>query len=473
MAKRPNILLEHTDNVSLLSALSILIVICLLPLILVKVFQHQQTKQSTTESLELPPPASTSLSSSLILKTINKQLERHTNTPNTPQTKTANTSPPQPHVQPPTSSEQIVIALKGDTLGKIFKRLGLSAKNLQEIIKNKPQSKILTRIKPGQRLTFIINNYRIEKLVFPFSLAEDLVIVEVAHQYQGSVAQKNTTPRYQSVSATIQGSLYNTAKRHNIPYGLIQQMSSIFNRDIDFKKGMRSGDRFSILYKANYIQNTQIGKSEVLAASYTTRGTTHEAIRYTNRDGSSNYYTPQGLSLKKAYDRYPIRFSHIASPFTLSRYHPILHYRRPHYGIDLAAPMGTPIHAIGDGRIEIIDRQGGYGNMIKIHHNSMYSTIYGHLLRFEKGLYRGKFVQRGQVIGYVGQSGLASGPHCHFEFHIHEQPKNPTTISLPHADPIPRREMTTFKQRVHQLLAALHTRHSPKLPEQSNQKQQV
>jgi murein DD-endopeptidase MepM/ murein hydrolase activator NlpD len=194
---------------------------------------------------------------------------------------------------------------------------------------------------------------------------------------------------------------------------------------------------------------------DIVAVSYTNRGKTYQAIRHTHANGESDYYTPQGTSLKKAFSRYPIKFSHISSTFALSRYHPILHYKRAHKGLDLAAPIGTPIQAVGDGIIAIIDRHNGYGNMIKIKHDKTYSTIYGHMLRFQKGLYKGSKVKRGQVIGYVGQTGLATGPHCHYELHVKNQPRNPTTIGLPTAAPVPSREMAAFKSRSRTLFARL------------------
>ena len=218
---------------------------------------------------------------------------------------------------------------------------------------------------------------------------------------------------------------------------------------------MRAGDQFSIVYKAYYIDDKLVNTGEIYAVTYTNRGKTHEAIRHVDASGDYDYYTPQGASLKKAFSRYPIKFSHISSSYNLSRYHPILHYRRPHNGVDLAAAIGTPVHATGDGRIAIIDRHNGYGNMVKVAHNQGYSSIYAHLLRFQKGLARGDHVKRGQVIGYVGQTGLADGPHCHYEFHVNQQPKNPTTIELPHASPVSSREMASFKAQAHTLLAQL------------------
>ncbi|MCX7115143.1 MAG: peptidoglycan DD-metalloendopeptidase family protein [Gammaproteobacteria bacterium] len=445
MAKRTSVLLEHTNKTSWFAALSMLIIACILPTCLVQFFQphplhYHQIKQAAVQEIKQSAVQETPAIVKKVLPPPTKPIQA------------ASQVTPKAMIQPRT---QTIVIQKGDTLGRIFKRAGLSAKNLQEVMQAKPQSRWLTHLKIGQTLTFTIEHGRLKKLVFPYSFSNSLVITETAHHYESSAQQQPSTARRQFVAATLRGSLYNTAKRKQIPYQLIQQMTTILSREVDFKKGTRMGDHFDILYEARYIDDKQVNTGDILAVRYTNKGITHEAVRYTNKDGSTNYYTPQGLSLKKAYDRYPVRFSHIASPFSLTRYHPILHYRRPHYGIDLAAPMGTPIHAIGDGRLEIIHWKSGYGNMIKIHHNDMYSTIYGHLSRFEKGLVKGQFVKRGQVIGYVGQSGLASGPHCHFEFHKYQHPINPTTINLPHADPVPHHEMAKFKTTAKRILAQL------------------
>ena len=241
----------------------------------------------------------------------------------------------------------------------------------------------------------------------------------------------------------------------NIPSKLIQQMTELLNWEIDFAREVRAGDQFSILYQAYYIDDKLVSTGDIIAVTYTNRGTQHQAIRHTRPSGDYDYFNKEGLSLKKAFSRYPIKFSHISSSYSLSRYHPILHYRRAHKGVDLAASIGTPIHATGDGRIEVIDRHNGYGNMIKISHDKTYSSLYAHLLRFQKGLTKGAHVKRGQVIGYVGQTGLTDGPHCHYEFHVNHQPKNPTTIKLPHASPVPAREMASFKSKANTLLAQL------------------
>lgn len=350
---------------------------------------------------------------------------------------------------------KIVKTQSGDTLGRIFSQLGLSQQTLQSVLRNNPHAKNLANIKPNQELQFLISNHALEKLIFPLNQTQFIMVYRENERYLSKINDRAMEVHNQYVTATVNGSLYTTAKRANIPYKLVQQMVDIFNWEIDFAKEIKSGDQFSIMYKGFFIGDNLVSTGEILAVTYNNRGKLHQAIRYVNADGDYDYFTPQGASLKKAFTRYPLKFSHISSSFSLSRKHPVLHYSRPHKGVDLAAPLGTPIRATGAGRIVVISRQNDYGNMIKISHNKTYTSIYGHLLRFQKGLTRGDFVKRGQIIGYVGQSGLATGPHCHYEFHINQQPKNPTTIELPRASPISSHESAHFKANAGSLLANL------------------
>lgn len=349
----------------------------------------------------------------------------------------------------------VVTTHQGDSLGSVFKRLGLSQQTLLAVIHNNPYAKQLAGIKLNQQIQFLIRDKILEQLVFPLNATQVLIVSREGNQYVSKVNSRAMNSHNQFLTATVQGSLYGTAQRLHLPYKLVQQMTEIFNWEIDFAKDIRAGDQFSILYKAFYVDDKLVGAGDILAVSYTNRGKVHQAIRHESATGEHDYYTPQGVSLKKAFSRYPIKFSHISSTFSLSRKHPVLHYSRPHKGIDLAAPIGTPIHATGDGYIEIIGRQNDYGNMVKVSHNKTYSSIYGHLLKFQKGLTKGSYVKRGQVIGYVGQTGLATGPHCHYEFHINHQPKNPTTIELPRSMPVSAREMMAFKANAGTLLARL------------------
>ncbi len=349
----------------------------------------------------------------------------------------------------------IVTTHRGDTLGSIFKQLGLSQQTLLAVVHDNVYAKKLSGIKLNQQIQFLIHDKILEQLVLPLNDTQVLVVSRKDNQYVSKVNSREMNSHNQFLTATVQGSLYGTAQRLHLPFKLVQQMTDIFNWEIDFAKDIRAGDQFSILYNAFYVDDKWVSTGDILAVSYTNRGKVHQAIRHENAAGNYDYFTPQGVSLRKAFSRYPIKFSHISSTFSLSRKHPILHYSRPHKGVDLAAPIGTPIHATGDGYIQIIGRQNDYGNMVKVSHNKTYSSIYGHLLKFQKGLTKGAYVKRGQVIGYVGQTGLATGPHCHYEFHINQQPKNPTTIELPRSTPVSSREMAKFKANAGTLLARL------------------
>lgn len=352
-------------------------------------------------------------------------------------------------------SWKLVDTHPGDTLGSLFKQVGISQQTLQSIIHDNPHAKILTSIKPNQQIRFLIQEKVLEKIILPLNPREFLLVYRDKNQYHTKIKARAMESHNQYATATVRGSLYATAKRANISYKLIQQMINIFNWEINFAKDLRPGDQFSIIYKAFYIDDSLVSTGEILAVTYNNNGKIHRAIRHTSANGDDDYFTPDGASMKKAFSRYPIKFSHISSTFSLSRKHPILHYNRAHKGIDLAAPIGTPIHATGDGHIEIIGRDNGYGNMIKVSHSKTYASVYGHLLKFQKGLSRGNFVKRGQVIGYVGQTGLATGPHCHYEFHVNHRPRNPTTIELPHAEPVPSHEIASFKAKANTLLASL------------------
>ena len=346
----------------------------------------------------------------------------------------------------------IVKTHSGDSLASVFKRVGLSRQTLQAVVQNNKHVKVLTNIKPDQQIQLLIHDQILEKLIIPMSTTQFLVVSHKEKQYLSHIESRKMESHSEYLTATVRGSLYGTANRMNIPYKLVRQMTDIFNWEIDFVRDIRAGDQFSIVYTAYYIEDKLVNTGDILAVTYTNRGKTHQAIRHVSANGDYDYFTPQGTSLKKAFSRYPIN---ISSTYSLSRKHPILHYSRPHRGIDLAASIGTPVHATGDGRVAIIDRHNGYGNMIKIAHNKTYSSIYAHLLKFQKGLSKGAYVKRGQVIGYVGQTGLATGPHCHYEFHVNQQPKNPTTIELPRSSPVSGREAASFKSKAGTLLAQL------------------
>jgi murein DD-endopeptidase MepM/ murein hydrolase activator NlpD len=357
---------------------------------------------------------------------------------------------------------QSITTERGDSLATLFKHMGLNAKTLTAIIQNNPHTKTLTQIKPNQVVQFLIRDTELEQLILPLSATQSLTVKRLNNHFETQIQTLATYTKPETITGTIHQSLYTTAKTTQIPYALMQQMADILSWQINFSRDLREGDQFSIHYEVHYINNKRIRTGDILAVSYTNQGKQYQAIRHQTKTGKVDYFTPEGKSLRKAFSRYPIQFSHISSSFNLSRMHPILKKRRPHRGIDLAAPIGTPIHATSDGRITSIGYDDGYGNKIKIQHTGPYESLYAHLLKFKKGLKRGDMVNRGDIIGYVGQTGLADGPHCHYEFRVNQQPKNPATIALPEALPIPQSELAAFRLHANTALAELKHRESPK-----------
>ncbi|MFC3908171.1 peptidoglycan DD-metalloendopeptidase family protein [Legionella dresdenensis] len=472
MDQRLDVSINNPGKPSRLLALIALIVAFALPFILVKSFpqEHRATKARHPVSLSIIEEQGSHIATDVLTETTKNQKAAAAvkiaakpaiiaTTPKKEAVPAAAPKPAQPAKQTPETAREnewkIVKTRSGDTLANIFNRAGISQQTLNAVLKDNPKVDALTRIKPDQEFQFQVKQQTLQKMIVPFTTTQYMVVYREGSHYKRKINSRKMNSHNHFLTAKVNGSLYTTAKRNNIPYKLIQQMSEIFTWDIDFAKDVRAGDQFTIIYKAFYIEDKLVGTGDIIAVSYRNHGKMYQAVRYTDRRGRSEYYTPQGTSLKKAFTRYPLHFSHISSTFSLGRYHPILHYTRAHKGIDLAARIGTPIQATGDGYIEIIGRQNGYGNMIKIKHSKTYSSIYGHMLKFQKGLSKGSFVRKGQIIGYVGQTGLASGPHCHYEFHINNQPRNPATIDLPRGEPLSGRDMASFKANSNTLLAQL------------------
>ena len=236
---------------------------------------------------------------------------------------------------------------------------------------------------------------------------------------------------------------------------LIMEVASIFGWDIDFALDIRSNDRFSVLYEEHFLNGEKLRNGPILAAEFTNQGKTFKAVRYTDSKGSSNYFTPEGNSMRKAFLRTPVDFARISSHFNLKRKHPVLNRIRAHKGTDYAAPTGTPIKAAGDGKVTWAGTKGGYGRTVMIQHGQSYKTLYAHMRRYGKGIRSGVRVKQGQIIGYVGSSGLATGPHLHYEFYVNGAVRNPVRVSLPKAKAIPKKELANFKAQTTPIVATL------------------
>ncbi len=407
---------------SKLMAILALVVAILLPFVMVNTLHHKQTVQSIKKEIILPPQPQSS-------------------------------SPATPIAE---NNWITITTIEGDSLTSLFKQNRLDTHQIPEILTSGPTAERLNHIKPHHKIQILRKDNKLLKLMMPVTATQSLYVYKQDDKFASKMISRQMSKHNHYITATVEGSLYGTAKKLNIPSKLIHQMTKIFTWEIDFSRDVRNGDQFTIIYSAYYNEDKMVGTGDIIAVTYTSRNKVYNAFLNVDKEGNLNYFNAEGHSLKKAFDRYPLRFSYISSTFTSKRLHPVLNYKRPHKGVDLAAPLGKPIHATSDGRIEKIQYYNGYGNMVKIRHNNpKYSTIYAHMLRFAKGLSKGSSVKKGQVIGYVGQSGLATGPHCHYEFHIYNKARNPTTISLPRAPSIAKENLAGFKARSGILLAQL------------------
>jgi murein DD-endopeptidase MepM/ murein hydrolase activator NlpD len=253
----------------------------------------------------------------------------------------------------------------------------------------------------------------------------------------------------------VNSSLWESAEFVGMDPSLITSLAEVFAWQIDFNREVKRGDRWRLTVEQKLVDDKVIGWGNILVAEYENEGQVYTGIRYPAQGENASYYFPNGQSLKRMFIKSPIKFGRITSGFSRSRFHPVLHVHRPHNGVDYGAPAGTPVMTVGSGTIESIGRNGGSGNMIKIRHNATYSTAYLHLKGFATGLRKGSSVEQGQVIGYVGSTGLATGPHLHFAFYENGRYVDPLGLRFPSADPIARNQLPKFNQLVQNVMRTL------------------
>jgi murein DD-endopeptidase MepM/ murein hydrolase activator NlpD len=252
----------------------------------------------------------------------------------------------------------------------------------------------------------------------------------------------------------VSSSLFQAGDRAGLSDTMVLKLATAFGYDIDFAQDLREGDSFSVVYDDLYREGERLRDGDIIAATFINQGKRYTAIRYTNADGETMYYDENGRALRKSFLRTPVEFTRISSTFSTGRMHPILGRMRAHKGVDYAAPSGTPIRAAGDGRITFRGWKSGYGNFVIVQHNKDISTAYGHMSRFAREKV-GDRVRQGQVIGYVGMTGLATGPHLHYEFRVDGQHRNPLTVTLPPAQPLPASQLAQFRRQSAPMLARL------------------
>ncbi len=345
---------------------------------------------------------------------------------------------------------------RGDTLPDLLGRMGVGPDDTRSFMETARQTPTLGRLLPGRTvLGRVTSSGRL--MLFRYMASEDTLITvsRSGETFKAEEQAIQAEARPIMRSGTIQGSLFGATDAADIPDRIASAMAEAFSGDIDFHRDLRRGDHFSVIYEAFYHEGRLIRSGRLLAAEFTNQGKTYQAIHFQDPDGREGYYTADGQSLKRAFLKSPMPFDRISSGFTSARFHPVLQVWRSHKGVDYAAPTGTPVRAVADAVVGFAGKKGGYGNLVILNHNRPYSTAYGHLSRFASGIRPGSRISQGQVIGYVGCTGLCSGPHLHYEFRVNGEQRNPLAMKLPTSMPLEARYRAQFAAHAQPLAARL------------------
>jgi len=326
---------------------------------------------------------------------------------------------------------------KRDTLSDILKRQGYDGNEISHVIQSNPEARVFRQLRPGQTLRLRTEaGQPWQELVYETDPGETFHLIRQEGRFELTKEIRAFETRIAHVSGTIESSLFEDGQEAGLSDALIMKLAEIFGWDIDFALDLRTGDSFSVIHEEKYWQGQKVADGTILAAEFINQGRVFRAIAYRDVNGYTSYFTPEGMSMRRPFLRTPVEFSRITSRFSTGRFHPILKKWRAHHGVDYGAPVGTPVRATSSGRILSLGWNGGYGKRIVIRHNATYSTVYAHLSRFNTNLRVGSFVDQGQTIGYVGATGLASGPHLHYEFQVNGMHRNPLTFRFPGSTPI-------------------------------------
>jgi murein DD-endopeptidase MepM/ murein hydrolase activator NlpD len=348
-----------------------------------------------------------------------------------------------------------IIVGRNDTLDSIFRRTALNLSDLAAIRKLPGIRQSLDFLKPGDAIKVSHTEGDIKELTRKVSETQTMHVVRDDAGFTVKMVDNPVEVRTRTATATIDSSLFQAAEAAKISDNIALKLANAFAWDIDFVLDIREGDRFTAVYEQIYQDGKYLHDGEVLAAEFVNNGKTYRAVRFVSDSGNAGYYTPSGLAMRKAFLRAPVEFSRVSSAFNPHRLHPILNTIRGHMGTDYAAPTGTPVHAAGDGRVSFAGTKGGYGNALVLAHGGNVSTLYGHMSRFARNMRVGTHVQQGEVIGYVGMTGLATGPHLHYEFLMNGVHKNPQTVQLPGAEPLRAADLERFRASSAPLIADL------------------
>ena len=341
---------------------------------------------------------------------------------------------------------------RGDTVVELLRRLNIEDAAASTWLRTTPEAESFRKLAAGREVQ--AETHADGGLVALRYLGDDgaqVVIEKQGDSYTARTLPAQLEKRLYVRTGEIKSNLYAATDAADMPEAAARQLTEIFGGDIDFHHDLRKGDKFTVVYEMIYSNGTLVNTGHIQAAEFINKNQTYRAVHF-----QGDYYTPEGDSVRKAFLRSPIEFSRVSSGFTNSRFHPVLNQWRAHRGVDFAAPIGTRVKATADGIVTSFGRQGGYGNFVSVSHQGRFTTLYGHLSGFAKGLRRGQRVAQGDVIGYVGMTGLTNGPHLHYEFRIDGQQRDPLRVALPDAKPVGAENMAAFQLAADNFVARLN-----------------
>ncbi|MDX8398927.1 MAG: M23 family metallopeptidase [Gallionellaceae bacterium] len=334
---------------------------------------------------------------------------------------------------------------RGDTVAELLQRLNIDDEAATDYLLKSRQAVSFRKLSIGKEVqSEIAADGSLFTLRYLNNAGEQSILEKTNDSYTHITLPAELDKRVSMASGEIQSSLYAATDMAGLSDPIANQIADIFDAEIDFRRDLRKGDRFTVIYERTYNNGEAIRSGRVLAAEFINKGHSYRAAYFQTGPTSGDYYTPEGKSIHKAFLRSPLAFSRISSGFSLSRFHPVLHKWRSHKGVDYAARTGTKVKVTADGVVTLAGRKGGYGKVIMVKHPGRYTTVYGHLSRFAKGLHRGQHVTQGEVIGRVGMTGLATGPHLHYEFRVNGIQRDPLRVALPDATPINAAQISAF-----------------------------
>ncbi len=345
---------------------------------------------------------------------------------------------------------------RGDTVGSVLSRMGVDDADALSFLHADRAARAVYQLKPGRPLRVATDDDgRLVQLRMVAPSGELLNVSRAADGFEAAVSAAPVEVRWKIGTGEIRSSLYAAADDAGLPDAVTMQLADVFAGEVDFHHDLRAGDRFAVVYEMRYIDGEPAGPGRIVAAEFSQAAKTLRAFRFHDDAGHEAYYGEDGQALRRAFLRSPMEFSRITSGFSNARFHPILLDWRAHKGVDYAAPLGTPVRATAAGTVLFVGTQNGYGNVIHLKHQGAFSTLYAHLSRFAPQLRYGARISQGEVIGYVGQTGWATGPHLHYEFRVGDEQRDPLTVALPDGEPLDLAQQPLFRSTIAPVQAQL------------------